>query len=38
MTDTNRFTFTDHAQGGATAEIVRRFMAAFQHKNPAHRT
>jgi ketosteroid isomerase-like protein len=35
MTDTNRFTFTDPARGDATAEIVRRFMAAFQHKRPA---
>jgi ketosteroid isomerase-like protein len=35
MTDTNRFIFTQPAQGDATAEIVRRFIAAFQQKNPA---
>jgi ketosteroid isomerase-like protein len=35
MTDTNRFTFTDPTQGDATAEIVRRFIAAFQHKDAA---
>jgi ketosteroid isomerase-like protein len=35
MTDANRFTFTDTASGNATAEIVRRFNAAFQHKDAA---
>jgi ketosteroid isomerase-like protein len=35
MTDANRFTFTDHAQGNATAEVVRRFIAAFQNKDAA---
>jgi ketosteroid isomerase-like protein len=35
MTDTNRFTFTDTAQGNATAEVVRRFIAAFQYKDAA---
>ncbi len=35
MTDANRFTFTDPAPGDATAEVVQRFIAAFQHKNPA---
>jgi ketosteroid isomerase-like protein len=35
MTDTNSFTFTQPAQGDTTAEIVRRFIAAFQQKNPA---
>jgi ketosteroid isomerase-like protein len=33
MSDTKRFIFTQPAQGEATAEIVRRFIAAFQHKN-----
>jgi ketosteroid isomerase-like protein len=35
MTATIRFTFTDTAQGEATSEIVRRFIAAFEQKNPA---
>jgi ketosteroid isomerase-like protein len=35
MTDTERFTFTDPAQGEATAEVVRRFISAFQHKDAA---
>lgn len=33
MTDENRFTFTDPEQGDATAEVVRRFIAAFQNKD-----
>ena len=33
MTHTNRFTFTDPAQGDATAEVVGRFIAAFEHKD-----
>src|SRR6188768_2637451 len=35
MTDTNHFIFTDPAQAEATAEVVRRFIAAFQHKDAA---
>lgn len=35
MTDGNRFTFTHPAQGDATAEIVQRFIAAFEQKKPA---
>jgi len=35
MTDANRFTFTDHAQGNATAEVVRHFIAVFQNKDAA---
>src|SRR5687768_17143874 len=35
MTDTNGFTFTDPAQDKATAEVVRRFIAAFRDRNPA---
>ena len=35
MTDANSFTFTDSALSNATAEIVRRFNAAFQHKDAA---
>jgi ketosteroid isomerase-like protein len=35
MIDTNRFTFAHPAQADATAEIVRRFIAAFQNKNAA---
>ncbi|HMJ12999.1 MAG TPA: nuclear transport factor 2 family protein [Polyangiaceae bacterium] len=35
MTEANRFTFTDPAQGKATAEVVRRFIAAFQDKDAA---
>ena len=35
MTDANRFTFTDPAPGDATAEVVRRFIAAFQDKDAA---
>lgn len=35
MTDANRFTFTDPTQGDATAEVVRRFLAAFQDKDAA---
>jgi ketosteroid isomerase-like protein len=35
MTETNRFTFTDPTQDDATAEVVRRFLAAFQDKDAA---
>ena len=35
MADANRFTFTDPALGNTTAEVVRRFIAAFQHKDAA---
>lgn len=35
MTEANRFTFTDPAPGDATAEVVRRFIAAFQDKDAA---
>jgi ketosteroid isomerase-like protein len=35
MTDANGFIFTDPALGKATAEVVRRFNAAFQHKDVA---
>jgi ketosteroid isomerase-like protein len=35
MTDANGFTFPDPALGDATAVVVRRFIAAFQHKNAA---
>jgi ketosteroid isomerase-like protein len=35
MTETDRFTFADHAPGDATAEVVRRFIAAFQDKDAA---
>jgi ketosteroid isomerase-like protein len=35
MTDANRFTFTDSAQDDATADVVRRFLAAFQDKDAA---
>jgi ketosteroid isomerase-like protein len=35
MTNANSFTFTDPAQSAATAEVVGRFIAAFQHKDPA---
>jgi ketosteroid isomerase-like protein len=35
MTDANDFTFTDPALSNATAEVVRRFNAAFQHKDAA---
>ena len=35
MTDANGFTFTDPARSDATAEVVRRFNAAFQHKDAA---
>ncbi|MEO8182386.1 MAG: nuclear transport factor 2 family protein [Deltaproteobacteria bacterium] len=35
MTEANSFTFTDPAQGEATAEVVRRFIAAFQDKDAA---
>jgi ketosteroid isomerase-like protein len=35
MTDANSFTFTDPAQSNATAEVVARFIAAFQRKDPA---
>jgi ketosteroid isomerase-like protein len=35
MTDANRFTFTNPAQDDATAEVVRRFLAAFQSKDAA---
>jgi ketosteroid isomerase-like protein len=35
MTDANDFTFTDPALSDATAEVVRRFNAAFRHKDAA---
>ena len=35
MTDANGFTFTDPALSDATAEVVRRFNAAFQQKDVA---
>jgi ketosteroid isomerase-like protein len=35
MTDANRSTFTEPAPDDATAEVVRRFIAAFQHKDAA---
>jgi ketosteroid isomerase-like protein len=35
MTDTNHFTFTDRGPGDLTAEVVRRFIAAFQDKDAA---
>jgi ketosteroid isomerase-like protein len=35
MTDANGFIFTDPALSNATAEVVRRFNAAFQHKDAA---
>jgi len=35
MTDANDFTFTDPALSHATAEVVRRFNAAFQHRDAA---
>ena len=35
MTDANNFTFTDPALSNTTAEVVRRFNAAFQHKDAA---
>jgi ketosteroid isomerase-like protein len=35
MIDTNGFIFTNPAQGEATAEVVRRFIAAFQNKDAA---
>jgi len=35
MTDAIRFTFTDPAPEDATAEVVRRFIAAFQDKDAA---
>jgi ketosteroid isomerase-like protein len=35
MTDANRFIFTDPTQAEATADVVRRFIAAFQHKDAA---
>jgi len=35
MTDADGFTFTDPALSSATAEVVRRFNAAFQHKDVA---
>jgi ketosteroid isomerase-like protein len=35
MTDANGFTFTDSALSNATAEVVRRFNAAFQYKDAA---
>jgi ketosteroid isomerase-like protein len=34
MNDADRFTFTDPAQGDVTADVVRRFIAAFRDKNP----
>lgn len=33
MTDADNFIFTDHGQSQATAEVVRRFIAAFQRKD-----
>jgi ketosteroid isomerase-like protein len=33
MTDANDFTFTDLALSNVTADVVRRFNAAFQHKD-----
>jgi ketosteroid isomerase-like protein len=33
MIDANGFTLTDSARNHATAEVVRRFNAAFQHKD-----
>lgn len=33
MTDARTFTFTDSSGNDATAEVVRRFISAFQHKN-----
>lgn len=35
MTEASRFTFTDPAHSNATAEVVRRFIAAFQNKDAA---
>jgi ketosteroid isomerase-like protein len=35
MSDSNSFTSTDTASSNATAEVVRRFNAAFQHKDAA---
>lgn len=35
MTDANRFIFTEPTQAEATADVVRRFIAAFQHKDAA---
>jgi ketosteroid isomerase-like protein len=35
MTDANDFTFTDSAPGSVTADVVRRFNAAFQHRDAA---
>jgi ketosteroid isomerase-like protein len=35
MTDATGFTFTDPALSHATADVVRRFNAAFQHKDAA---
>ena len=35
MTETNHFTFTDRAPGNLTAEVVQRFIAAFQDKDTA---
>ena len=35
MTDASGFTLTDSALNNATAEVVRRFNAAFQHKDGA---
>ena len=35
MTDSNSFSVTDAASSKATAEVVRRFNAAFQHKDAA---
>jgi ketosteroid isomerase-like protein len=35
MPDANGFTFPDPAQSKATAEIVQRFITAFQDRNPA---
>lgn len=34
MTDANGFTYSDPKQGDATAEVVRRFIAAFENKDP----
>src|SRR5687767_6243440 len=35
MTDAYRFTFAEGGPSQITAEIVRRFIAAFQHKDPS---
>jgi ketosteroid isomerase-like protein len=35
MTDKHRFTFADAGQSASTAEVVARFIAAFEQKNPS---